>query len=446
VPPPTGVTPPAWRVFALFTVTIAGLVIQPFPAAAVVLIGTALFIVVGHVPLTEALSAFAQPSVWMLFGAMLMARALIDTGLSRRLALWFVRYFGHTSLGIVYSLVMTDLSLAGAVPAITARSGGIILPIAHDIGALYNSSSGSTAPLLGKFLMAALYQASVIACAMFLTGQAGNLLAATFASQLAGVNVTWSSWLIAASVPGLICLIIIPYVAYRILPPVIKHTPAAGQFALSELEKMGAITGPERVVGIVVAGMCVLWATGEWTGIHSTTIALGGIAILLVANVLSWDRAAGDQTIWDVFIWYGCLVMMGEQLNQTKVPYVFASWIGGWFDGLAWFPVLLGTVLVYFYSHYAFATVTVHVLALFPPFVALLIGVGVPPKLAVYSLCCLAALPAGLTHYGTTTAPLFIRGYVSVPDWWKVGFVASVVNLAIWLTIGLAWWKLLGFW
>ncbi len=86
-------------------------------------------------------------------------------------------------------------------------------------------------------------------------------------------------------------------------------------------------------------------------------------------------------------------------------------------------------------------------LAMFPPFVVMLVGLGVPPQLAVYSLLCLANLPAGLTHYGTTTAPiLFGLGYVSHADWWKVGFYVSVANMAMWLTIGFAWWKVVGFW
>lgn len=77
----------------------------------------------------------------------------------------------------------------------------------------------------------------------------------------------------------------------------------------------------------------------------------------------------------------------------------------------------------------------------------MLVGLGAPPALAVYSLACLANLTAGLTHYGTTTAPIvFSEGYVSLGDWWRVGLVVSVVNLAIWLTIGFAWWKLLRFW
>jgi DASS family divalent anion:Na+ symporter len=77
----------------------------------------------------------------------------------------------------------------------------------------------------------------------------------------------------------------------------------------------------------------------------------------------------------------------------------------------------------------------------------MLIAAGTPPGLAVYGLACLANLTAGLTHYGTTTAPIvFAQGYVEVSEWWRVGFYVSLANLAIWTTVGFAWWKLVGFW
>ena len=138
---------------------------------------------------------------------------------------------------------------------------------------------------------------------------------------------------------------------------------------------------------------------------------------------------------------------MGELLNATGTTKWFAESVGAVFAGIPWLFVLLGILIIYFYTHYAFASITAHVLAMFPPFVVLLVGLGVPPKLAVYSLLCLANLPAGLTHYGTTTGPiLFGVGYVSLADWWRVGFMVSLANMAIWLTIGFGWWKLLGFW
>ena len=109
--------------------------------------------------------------------------------------------------------------------------------------------------------------------------------------------------------------------------------------------------------------------------------------------------------------------------------------------------VLICILVIYFYAHYFFASTTAHALAMFPPFVALLVGVGAPPAVVVYSLVFLNNLMAGLTHYGTTTSPvIFIEGYVGFRDWWRTGFVMSLLNLVIWLGLGIAWWKVLGIW
>jgi divalent anion:Na+ symporter, DASS family len=148
-----------------------------------------------------------------------------------------------------------------------------------------------------------------------------------------------------------------------------------------------------------------------------------------------------------VFVWYGGLLTMGEILNETGSTKAFAAYVSGWLTSAPWLAALVVTLVVYFYVHYALASITTHILSMFPPFVLMLVGLGAPPALVVYSLACLANLTAGLTHYGTTTAPIvYAEGYVTVHQWWRVGFVASLVNLAIWLTVGFAWWKLLGFW
>jgi DASS family divalent anion:Na+ symporter len=209
---------------------------------------------------------------------------------------------------------------------------------------------------------------------------------------------------------------------------------------------MGRLSPQERLTFLVFSTVLFFWITSAWTGINVTVVTLAGIVALLVTNVLTWERALADRAAWDVFIWYGGLLALGQMLYDTGVPAAFTSWVGASLTGIPWFAVLLVTLIIYFYSHYAFATVTVHVLAMFAPFVVLAITTGTPPALAVYSFACLAALPAGLTHYGTTTAPMFIKDYVSVQDWWRVGFIVSLANLAIWLTVGFAWWRILGLW
>ena len=447
LPRPERVPPEGWRITGIFLATIAGLMIQPLPGAVLVLIGLMMIVLVGGIPMGEALSGFSSPTVWLVLAAMLISRVLRDTGLARRLALLFVRRFGSSSLGVAYSLLMSDVTLASGIPSITARSGGIVLPITRGIAELYDSHPGATADRLGKFLMASLYQGSVVACAMFLTGQASNVLAVGLAAEFANVTITWSSWMLAGLAPGLLSCVAVPYGVYRLLPPGIRHTPGAAQYARDELIRMGPMGRRERIVVGVFIGIIALWMTSQWHPLDVTLVAFLGLGFLVIADVLAWSDAIEEKSAWDVFVWYGGLLTMGEVLNRTGSTAALADLVGTLFSGLSWPTVLAGTIALYFYAHYAFASITAHMVSMFPPFVVMLIGMGTPPGLAVYALACLANLTAGLTHYGTTTAPIvYAEGYLTQGEWWRVGFAMSVVNLAIWTTVGFAWWKAVGFW
>jgi DASS family divalent anion:Na+ symporter len=446
IPPPVSITPQGWRLFAIFLAVIAGQMLQPLPAAATVILGLTGMAVNGT-PMREVLGGYAEPSVWLVLTAMLMARVLMETGLARRIALLFIRQFGSRSLGVAYALVLTDVTLAAGVPSITARSAGMVMPVGKAIAELFGSTPGETAQRLGRFLFGAMYQGSAVACAMFLTGQASNILGASLVAKLVNVDVTWSSWFMAAIVPGTLSCIVVPWVAYRMLPPGIRRTPEAAAFARSELNAMGRPGRHELTALVVFTGVALLWITSGWHRLDVTLVALAGLSLLLLSGTLAWSKVAGESAAWEVFIWYGGLLRMGELLNNTGVTKVFAEQVGAQFTGLPWMAVLLLTLLVFFYAHYFFASITAHMLAMMPPFVIVLIAVGVPPLLAVYSLLCLANLTAGLTHYGTTTGPiLYSQNYVTFGEWWRTGFVVSVANLAIWLTAGFAWWHWLGFW
>lgn len=446
IPAPATITPQGWQQTAIFITVIAGMVTEPLPASALVLIGLTGMAATG-IPMRDVLAGFAQPSVWLVIIAMLIAKVMLDCGLARRIALLFVRAVGRTSLGVAYALQMTDVTLASGVPSITARSAGMVLPIARSIAELFDSRPGPTANRLGGFLIAAMYQGSAVACAMFLTGQASNLLGADLAVKLTNVEVTWASWFVAAIVPGLLSCAVVPWIAYRILKPEVTSTPEAPVFAAGELHKMGPLSRDEWVTLLVFAGVGLMWITSAWHRLDVTFVAMVGIGVLLASGTLTWQAASSERSAWDVFVWYGGMLQMGDLLNRTGSTRVLAENVAGLFVGIPWVVVLVAILIIYFYAHYFFASITAHMLAMFPPFVAVLIGIGVPPPLAVYSLLCTANLTAGLTHYGTTTGPiLFGVGYVTRADWWKVGFVTSVANIVIWLTVGAAWWKWLGFW
>ena len=455
-PLPAGVTPEAWRLLAIFAATIVGSIARPLPAGAMVLLGVAATAVLGVLPVATALGGYADPIVWLVLAAFMMSRGMIKTGLGRRIALLFIRALGRRSLGLAYALAATDMVLASFIPSNGARSGGIIFPVAKSLAEAYDSRPGPTARRLGAFLFALLYQTDVIVCAMFLTGQASNVIVAKFAKEAAGVELSYARWLLGSVVPGLVSLALIPLVVYRFFPPEVRQTPAAAELAARELDEMGPLSWPERVMLLTFGLVATLWVVGDklpgWTGgrvqaLHYAVVALLGVCVLLVGRVLAWDDVLGERNAWDVFIWYGGLVRMAEELGKTPITTRFAEAAGALTAGWAWWSALALILFVYFYSHYGFASITAHVSAMYTPFLLVTLAAGAPTYLAVLSLAYFSNLNAGLTHYGTTPAPIwFGAGYVKQRTWWTIGLLVSVPNILIWVVVGFLWWKLLGWW
>ena len=447
VPVPEGITVQSWRLLAVFAATIAGSIVRPVPGPAMVLIGVAALAIFKILPIEQALGGYADPIVWMVLAAFFISRGMIKTGLGRRIAFLFIKAIGRHSLGLTYALASTDALLATVIPSSAARSGGIVFPIAKSLAEAYESRPGITARRLGAFLMTSVYQCDVIVCAMFLTGQASNPLIAKLAKDVTGIEVTYARWIAASIIPALASLFLVPLVIYRIYPPEIKHTPAASEFASKELRAMGRMKWPEQVMLIVFGLVALLWMTPQIHGIHYAAVALLGICVLLLSGVLNWDDLVDEKGAWGVFIWYGGLIKMAEALSQTGITKRLADSAAAFTVSWKWWIALAVLLLIYFYAHYGFASITAHATAMYTPFLVVILAAGTPPYLAVLSLAYFSNLGASLTHYGTTPAPIYFGAdYLKQRTWWWVGLVTSLVTIVVWSLLGFTWWKVLRLW
>lgn len=465
-PAPAGIDQRAWHLMAIFIATIVGSIARPLSGGAMVFIGISVVAITRSMPLSEqalkvlsdpkaietariksTLAGYADPVVWLVLAAFFMSRGMIKTGLGRRIALLFVRAIGHRSLGLGYALVGTDMLLATVIPSNGARSGGIIFPIAKSVAEAYDSRPGATARRLGAFLMSLIYQCEVIICAMFLTGQAGNLLIQKFALQAAGVDLNYTRWMVGGIVPGLVSLLVVPPLVYRVFPPEIRRTPGAADFARGELAKMGPMSRHEKIMLAVFALVAGLWVTTRFHGIDYSVVALIGICVLLLAGVIDWEDMVTERAAWDVFIWYGGLVRMAEALGETGITRRFAEVSAGYTTSWKWWAALALLAMVYFFAHYAFASISAHALAMYTPFLVVVLASGAPPFVAAGLLAYFSNLSASLTHYGTTPGPIYFgAGYVSQQRWWQLGLLTSIPNIVIWSSVGMIWWKILGWW
>lgn len=436
------------HLFAIFVATIVGIILKPLPMGAVAMIGIGCTAVTGTLAIAESLSGFADVVIWLIVIAFMISRGFIKTGLGARIAYNFMELLGRRTLGLSYGLAATDLVLAPAMPSNTARAGGIIMPIMASLARAYGSRSGDgTERKIGSFLTLTAYQVTIVTSAMFLTAMAANPLALKLAGDLK-VTITWTGWMVAAIVPGLVSLLVVPFLIYKLFPPEIKETPEAVDLAKAKLRELGPMKQAEWMMLGVVVILLTLWIFAKQLGdMNATTAALVGLALLLLLGVLTWDDVKNETGAWDTLVWFAALVMMAGFLNKIGMIPWFSKSIGGMMSGKNWVIAFLVLSLSYFYSHYFFASNTAHVASMYAAFLGVSITLGAPPVLAALVLAFFSNLFAGMTHYGTGPAPvLFGTGYVEVGAWWRYGLLLSVVNIVIWLGIGGIWWKFLKLW
>ncbi|MFL3050538.1 MAG: DASS family sodium-coupled anion symporter, partial [Candidatus Neomarinimicrobiota bacterium] len=414
---------------------------------AVAMIGIIATVLTQTLSITEALSGFGNRVIWLIVTAFFISRGFMKTGLGARIAYLSIAWLGKKSLGLAYGFVATDLVLSPAIPSNTARGGGIVYPILRSTAATYGSEpGGETSRRIGAFLMYTSFQGLNITSAMFLTSMAANPLAVELAGNL-GITLTWGTWAGAAVVPGLLSLLLIPYMIYKLYPPEIKETPDAVRMAKMKLEKMGKMAGSEWIMLVTFLLLLFLWIFGTYISLHSTSAALAGLGILLVTKVLTWDDVLEDHSAWNTLIWFAAVVMMSSYLNELGLIPWFSETVKNIVPGTSWVLAFLVLILIYFYSHYFFASNTAHVNSMYMPFLAVAVAVGTPAVLAALVLAFFSNLFSSMTHYGTGPAPVFYgAGYVDMNTWWKLGFLISLVNIVIWVGIGGLWWKVLGLW
>lgn len=448
IPSPEGVTDQAWHLFAIFVATILGFILQPLSMGAVAFIAITLTAFLGVLKPSEALSGFGNGVIWLIACAFIFAKGFIITGFGRRVAYTVIRAIGDSTLKLGYAITISDLFMSPAMPSSGARAGGVLYPIVRSLAtALGSEPHDGTQRKAGSFLMQILYQGNTITNAMFMTAMAANPLIATLAQKTLNIEISWGLWALGASVPGLLSLMIIPYFLYKVYPPEIKAFPQGKVIAREELAKMGPMSFKEKVVFGVFIGALILWATSQLTKIDATVVAMLAVSVMVITKVLDWKDVLEEKGAWDTLVWMGVLMTMAGFLSKLGLIGWFSKLMATQVSGISWPVAMVALILVYVYSHYAFASLTAHITAMYVAFCAVMVAAGAPAYLVALSMAYMSNICMSITHYGGAPAPIiFGAGYVDQATWWKLGFYTSIINLIVWVGIGGVWWKVIGLW
>jgi DASS family divalent anion:Na+ symporter len=438
-PVPSGLTPQAWHLFAVFVSAIVSVLVGVFPLLTSTMLAVAAVVLSNTISAAKAFAGFANTSVLLVVVAFLVAQAVVKSGLGQRISLFMVSKFGRSSLGLAYSIVITDAAIAPAFPSNTARGGvlfPIVLSVARGSGSMPDDEKGRR---LGGYLMFCGMASLAVSSALWMTATSANPIAIQVAKEY-GVDVGFGKWLINASVPALICLGVLPWLISRFFPPGVGDTPEAPAAARKALSELGPLSREEWITAIAFVLMVAGWIFADKLQLNVTSIAFAGLGLLLMSNVLTANDIATQGDTLATFLWLAVLFALSGQLNELGFMSYAGQRLASHMGGLSWPVTYVALVVIYVAIHYMFVSQSSQVLALLGVFLDVGIRGGVPASLMAFSLFFASSYFSVITPQGGSQNVIFVgSGYLKQRELYKLGLLTTVFCLAVFLTIGTGW-------
>lgn len=438
-PVPAGLTAPAWHLFAVFVAAITAVLDGALPLLTSTMLAAAAAVLTGTISAAKAFAGFANPSVLLVVTAFLVAQAVVKSGLGRRISLFMVSRFGRSSLGLAYSIVVTDAVIAPAFPSNTARGGvlfPIVLSVAQGSGSKPDDPDGRR---LGGYLMFCAMASLAVSSALWMTATSANPIGIQVARDF-GIEIGFGKWLIAACVPAITAIAALPWVIARLFPPRVGKTPKAPLEARKALAALGPLSRDEWITAAAFVLMVSAWVFADKLNLNVTIIAFAGLGVLLATEVLTTADIATQGDTLATFLWLAVLFALSGQLNELGFMGYAGQRLAAHIGGLSWPLTYVVLMVIYVAIHYMFVSQSSQVLALLGVFLDVGIRAGVPRLLMAFALLFASSYFSVITPQGGSQNVIFVgSGYLTQRELYRLGLLTTLFFLAVFIVIGTGW-------
>lgn len=454
---PLPLEPAARRTAAVAALMAVWWITEALPIPATALVPLVAFPLLGILNPAQAAAPYANPIVFLFLGGFLLALAMQQWGLHRRIALGIVARVGTRPERLVLGFMLATAFLSMWIS--NTATAAMMVPIGIALcdtlrPAPPADGPGDAKPFnFGTALMLGIAWAATIGGVGTLIGTPPNAIFAAAASEQIGRHIGFAEWMIvgmpivAVMLPATWLLLVWMY------PP-----GALPEGAADELARQRAALGPmhrgERITAAVFAGMAAAWilrepkAFGAFTlpGITSfaptvddSTIAVAGALILFLSRaapgrpVLAWENT---RTLpWGVLVLFGGGLALARAFETSGLAAAIAGVVEGLGTVAPWI-MLLGTAAL-FLSLSELASNTAIAAMAMPILAATAVGMGVAP-LPLMAVGAIATSCAFMLPVGTPpNAIVFGSGQVRIGQMARAGFVLNLVALAVATLAGL---------
>jgi sodium-dependent dicarboxylate transporter 2/3/5 len=434
-------------------------VTEALPIAVTALLPIVLFplLTAGDITVESATAPYAHKLIYLFMGGFLLALAMQQWGLHRRIALHTILLVGTRPIRLVGGFMLASAFLSMWVS--NTATVVMMLPIAMSVVELVRRelarSGDPGAPRAGQpfpfaiCLMLGTAYASSIGGIGTLIGTPPNAMLAAFLNREYGIEISFVRWM-AVGIPLVIVFLPIAWLTLtRIVYPIrMRHIPGGRDLIRRELEEQGPISRPERTVLIVFTLTAAAWITRpllvklQWpvgfrplAGLTDSGIAIGAAALLFAlpvdlksgVSVLSWQQAR--KLPWGILILFGGGLSLASAVEDTGV----AAFIAHGVSGLHALPVaalvLVVIALIVFLTELTSNTATTA--TFLPILAAVAVGLGLSPMLLIVPMAIAASCAFMMPVATPPNAIVFGSGEITIPQMCKAGLWLNVIGIGL---------------
>jgi len=431
-----------WWVFEVIPIGVTSITIAVVQV--LFLIRPDIVLVGGHAPVGGAELAFKEfmhPSVWFIFGSIVIGMVFTKTGLTKRLAYKMLVLVGEkTSLIYLGCFVMTAaLTLVMAHTAVAAT----IFPLLVAIYRLYDEGDEPTN--FGKGLFMGMAYVAGAGSIITLLGAARGAVALGFYKEITGQDITFFGLTWYMFPVGWVMVFVLWAFFMVYYKPERASIPGLRERARDLYKRLGPITLKEYQAALIVVGAVSIMSLRSFipalANVDKSGVILTATVLFFVLKIL--DIGDLENVPWNIILLFGgamslgyCLVLTGaaDWLAINTVSMLKTAPATVFIVGMAFFVMIMTNLIM-----------NVAAIAICLP-VALKVApyLGVGGEVILFSALVVAGMPFLLLVGAAPNAIAYESRQFTSGEFFKAGIPASLLLMVVVAIFVIFIWPLMG--
>ena len=435
-PSPESLNPEGHRTLIIVVIAMILIVGEVIPLPAVAILILILEVVFKVDTPNGVAGSFMSDAVFFIMGSLMMAVAIVNQGLDKRLALGIIKLTGNKTWRIVFGFVAISSILASFIGEHTV--GAMMLPVALTL--IRNTSNDpKTVHRLSNILLFSIAYGCSLGSIGTPSGGGRNVIMIGYISEFGLGNISYLDWIKYAYPILLLHIPIAVVLLWMTFKPDQRILDSAVRKLKIKVTKAGGITGKQIMsIGIFIFVFLGWVFLSPYLGLG--IVALIGVFLYLSFGLIEWQDI-NRNTNWGVILLFGAAISLGIQMKETgAAEWVAAQLINGMsllINDLGLMQWFISVFLTGILTNVLSSAATVAVLG------PVVLDMGGNPVLMGISTA-IASSFAYLTIVASPTCMIIhSSGLVKSSDYFKAGWKLFIISIMILFIVSNLYWPYL---